>query len=41
MSGEFIALELKEALVEIRGLLGEEYKEEVIDAIFSSFCIGK
>ena len=41
LSGEFVAIELKEALAGIKELLGEEYREEVLEAIFSNFCVGK
>ena len=41
MSPELIALELREALARIKELLGEEYTEEVLNTIFSSFCVGK
>ncbi len=41
LSSEFIALDLREALSRVRGLTGEEYGEEILKEIFSSFCVGK
>ncbi|MDP8214934.1 MAG: tRNA uridine-5-carboxymethylaminomethyl(34) synthesis GTPase MnmE [Candidatus Euphemobacter frigidus] len=41
LSGEFIALDLNRALGEVRRVLGEEYGDEVLDEIFSRFCVGK
>ncbi|MEO0135718.1 MAG: tRNA uridine-5-carboxymethylaminomethyl(34) synthesis GTPase MnmE, partial [candidate division WOR-3 bacterium] len=38
---ESIAEELKEALFNLRELLGETTSEEILDKIFSQFCIGK
>jgi len=32
---------LKEALFNLRELLGETTSEEILDKIFSQFCIGK
>lgn len=41
LSSELVALELNEALEALGGLLGRTYGEEVLDRIFSEFCIGK
>lgn len=41
LSGEFVALDLREALSEINLVLGEEPQDDVLDEIFSNFCIGK
>ncbi|MCD6080564.1 MAG: tRNA uridine-5-carboxymethylaminomethyl(34) synthesis GTPase MnmE, partial [Candidatus Omnitrophica bacterium] len=38
---EIITQELKDALSEISSLLGKEITEEVLNTIFSRFCIGK
>ncbi|MBI3316689.1 MAG: tRNA uridine-5-carboxymethylaminomethyl(34) synthesis GTPase MnmE [Candidatus Omnitrophica bacterium] len=38
---EFVALDLKAALDEMRELVGEIYSEDLLDVIFSEFCIGK
>ena len=40
-SPEFIAFELQFALMVLYGLLGREYREDVIKNIFKEFCIGK
>ncbi len=38
---EFAAFDVSEALRQIGNVLGEDYTGEVLDRIFSSFCIGK
>ena len=38
---EFIAFELKSALLVLYHLLGKEYNEEIIKEVFKEFCIGK
>lgn len=38
---EFVAFEVTEAMEHIADVLGEKCSEEVLDRIFSSFCIGK
>lgn len=38
---EFIALDLKQALDALKELVGEIYTEDLLDVIFSEFCIGK
>jgi tRNA modification GTPase len=38
---EFTALELREALQALGEVSGRVDIEEVLDAVFSSFCIGK
>lgn len=40
-SPDLISQELSLALMEINQLLGKEYNDEVLDKIFSEFCIGK
>jgi tRNA modification GTPase len=41
LSLEFAALDLKKALDALGALTGEVFNEELLDAIFSKFCIGK
>ncbi len=41
LSEEFVALDLREALVDIGEITGETSSDEVLDRIFSQFCIGK
>ncbi len=38
---EVVVLEVKSALDSMRELLGEVYSEDLLDVIFSEFCIGK
>lgn len=40
-SPEFIVFELQEAVLSIHSLLGKEYDDQVMDHVFSEFCIGK
>lgn len=40
-SPDLVSQELQMGLLEIHQLLGKEYDDEVLDKIFSSFCIGK
>lgn len=41
LSGEFIIVDLREALEALRSILGETAPEDVLDRIFEQFCIGK
>lgn len=41
MSPEFLALELRESLVRIQEIIGERFDDQILDRIFSEFCIGK
>jgi tRNA modification GTPase len=41
LSGEFIALELREALEWLGEIVGLRYTDDLLDKIFSEFCIGK
>ncbi|MGP8154679.1 MAG: tRNA uridine-5-carboxymethylaminomethyl(34) synthesis GTPase MnmE [Smithella sp.] len=41
MSAEFAALDLREALDNLDEITGKKINDEVLDKIFSSFCIGK
>lgn len=40
-SSEFIALDIREAIDSLGEILGERLNEEILDRIFSQFCIGK
>jgi tRNA modification GTPase len=41
LSSEFIAQDVKESLLKLDELLGERFSEDLLDKIFSEFCIGK
>jgi tRNA modification GTPase len=41
LSGEFIALDLRETLEWLGEIVGLNYTEDLLDRIFSEFCIGK
>ena len=41
MENELIAIDLRKATKILGELTGESWNEEVLDRIFSSFCIGK
>ena len=41
MSAEFAAFDLREALDNLDEITGKKINDEVLDKIFSSFCIGK
>lgn len=41
VSVEFLAMELKEALRSLKELIGEVTSEDILNGIFSEFCIGK
>lgn len=41
LSPEFIAVDLKDALDAVGTIIGATYTEDILDRIFSSFCIGK
>lgn len=38
---EFVALELKEALIGLQQTLGKHYDDQILDRVFKEFCIGK
>jgi tRNA modification GTPase len=41
LSGEFIAQNIKDALGHLDEVLGKRFSEDLLDKIFSEFCIGK
>lgn len=41
MSGDFIAVDLREAMNELGAITGATANEDILDRIFSRFCIGK
>jgi tRNA modification GTPase len=41
LSGEFIALDVREALEWLGEIVGLNYTEDLLDKIFSEFCLGK
>jgi tRNA modification GTPase len=41
LSGEFIAVDLREALEWLGEIVGLNYTEDLLDKIFSEFCLGK
>ncbi len=41
LAGEFLALELREAVIRLGEVVGETATEEILDRIFGQFCIGK
>jgi tRNA modification GTPase len=41
ISFEFIAIDIQEAIDRLGEIIGDTVKEDVIDQIFSRFCIGK
>jgi tRNA modification GTPase len=40
-SPDFIAFELRDALFGLHELLGKQFDDEVLDRVFSEFCLGK
>ncbi len=40
-SPEFAAFEIKNAWLEVKGLLGKEIRDDVMNKVFKEFCIGK
>jgi len=41
MSAEFVAVDLKEAIVALGEVTGEIVSDEIINTIFEQFCVGK
>ncbi len=40
-SPEFSAFEIKSAVISVHRLLGKEYDDQIMDKVFSEFCLGK
>jgi tRNA modification GTPase len=40
-SSEFLALEMKEALIFVQETLGKRFDDQIMDRVFKEFCIGK
>ena len=40
-SPEFVAFEIKNALLAVHRLLGKEFDDQIMDKVFSEFCLGK
>ena len=40
-SPEFIVSEIQEALLAIYEMLGKQFDDQVMDRVFSEFCLGK
>lgn len=41
IGAEFVALELKEALMALQQLIGKVFDDQIMDRVFKEFCIGK
>jgi tRNA modification GTPase len=41
LSLEFIAQDIKEAALHLDEILGKRFSEDLLDKVFSQFCIGK
>ncbi|MEN0057835.1 MAG: tRNA uridine-5-carboxymethylaminomethyl(34) synthesis GTPase MnmE [Bdellovibrio sp.] len=41
LGNEFLALELKEALIAVQETLGKRFDDQIMDRVFKEFCIGK
>ncbi len=41
LSAEFVAADMRSALLHLNALLGKEISEEILSSIFSKFCVGK
>lgn len=41
MGSEFLAVDLKEALIAIQETLGKRFDDQVMDRVFKEFCLGK
>lgn len=41
LGSEFLALELKEALLAVQETLGKRFDDQVMDRVFKEFCLGK
>ncbi len=38
---EYIAFDLKEALIHLQGVMGKVFDDQIMDRVFKEFCIGK
>ena len=41
MPGDFVAIDLKEAVAAMGEITGDAIAEEVIEQVFAQFCVGK
>ncbi|MEK6774837.1 MAG: tRNA uridine-5-carboxymethylaminomethyl(34) synthesis GTPase MnmE [Bdellovibrionota bacterium] len=41
MGAEFVAMDLKEAVLSIQQILGKAYDDQIMDRVFKEFCLGK
>lgn len=41
LSGEFVMVDLREAILALGDILGERLDEQILDRVFSTFCLGK
>lgn len=41
LGSEFLAIELKEALIAVQETLGKRFDDQVMDRVFKEFCLGK
>lgn len=41
VSSEFLALDMKEALISLQETLGKRFDDQIMDRVFKEFCIGK
>jgi tRNA modification GTPase len=41
MPGDFLAIDLKDAVAAMSEITGDAIADEVIDQVFAQFCVGK
>jgi tRNA modification GTPase len=41
VSAEFVAADMRRALLELGTIIGTDISEDILSAIFSKFCVGK
>ena len=41
LSPEFISIDIRESINALGEIVGETYTDDILDVIFSKFCIGK